>query len=112
MNQRLQRIGSLPRDATGTLALVERVDDSSFRSIQQNPTDVLRHLLPQQTNTAIIIMIFVPSLKICTPRRTTKAKYSATCLSLYLFSNKRRKLLTSDDPLLGKLKHPDVSLFN
>src|SRR6218665_4110766 len=100
MNQRLQRIGSLPRDATGTLALVERVDDSSFRSIQQNPTDVLRHLLHQQTNTAIIIMIFVPSLKLCTPRRTTKAKYSAPCLSLSLYCDHRRKLLGRDHPQL------------
>src|SRR6218665_4001945 len=43
---RLQRMGYLPQDAPGALALVERADNRFFRSIQQNPVHVFNHLLP------------------------------------------------------------------
>src|SRR6218665_569296 len=43
---RLKRMGYLPADAPGILALVDQAEASLFRSIPLNPAHVLRHLLP------------------------------------------------------------------
>ena len=73
---RLQRMGYLPRDTPGTLALVERADDSLFWSIQKNPAHVLHH---QQSNNT---MVYVLDLTTMSSRwRTTKTLYPTTCIS-------------------------------